>query len=272
MRVVENTDMQARRLEPVHLIFAALGGIVLLFIAAPLVGMLLSSSPGELAETARDPEVTRSVRLTLLTSMGATLLCAVAAVPFAYLLARKDFPLKQLVNGLIDLPIVIPHSAAGIALLGVVSRGTLIGELGERVGIRFVGGHAGIMAAMAFVSVPFLVNAARDGFAAVPERLEKAALNLGASPLRVFFTISVPIAWRSILSGLILMWARGMSEFGAVLVVAYHPIITPVLIYERFGAFGLRYARPISILFIGVCLVFFVTLRLIAGRREHAAG
>ena len=128
------------------------------------------------------------------------------------------------------------------------------------------------MAAMAFVSVPFLVNAARDGFAAVPERLEKAALNLGASPLRVFLTISVPIAWRSILSGLILMWARGMSEFGAVLVVAYHPIITPVLIYERFGAFGLRYARPISILFIGICLVFFVVLRIIARRKDHAEG
>ena len=264
--------MQIRRIEPVHLAFAALGGLVLLFIVAPLVGMLIASSPAELGDTARDPEVTASIRLTLLTSMGATLLLAVAAVPFGFLLARKNFPLKQLVNGLVDLPIVIPHSAAGIALLGVISRGTFLGELGERAGIRFVGGHAGIMAAMAFVSVPFLVNAARDGFAAVPERLEKAALNLGASPLRVFFTISVPLAWRSILSGLILMWARGMSEFGAVLVVAYHPIITPVLIYERFGAFGLRYARPISVIFIGICLIFFIVLRLVAGRRSHAEG
>lgn len=264
--------MRVKKPEPVYLIFAALGGLVLLFIVAPLAGMLFASSSGELSETARDPEVTRSIRLTLATSMGATLLFALAAVPFAYLLARKDFPFKQLVNGIVDLPIVIPHSAAGIALLGIVSRGTLLGDLGESVGIRFVGGHAGIMAAMAFVSVPFLVNAARDGFAAVPERLEKAALNLGASPLRVFLTISVPIAWRSILSGLILMWARGMSEFGAVLVVAYHPIITPVLIYERFGAFGLRYARPISILFIGICLAFFIALRVVARRRTYAQG
>jgi molybdate/tungstate transport system permease protein len=123
---------------------------------------------------------------------------------------------------------------------------------------------------MAFVSVPFLINAARDGFAAVPEQLEKAALNLGASPLRVFLTISVPMAWRSILSGSILMWARGMSEFGAVLVVAYHPMITPVLIYERFGAFGLKYARPVSVLFIAICLAFFITLRIVAGGRRHA--
>ncbi len=245
---------------------------MLLFIVAPLLGMLLSTTGGQLAETARDPEVAGSVRLTLLASMGATLIFAVVSVPFAYILARKRFPLKQLVNGIIDLPIVIPHSAAGIALLGIISRGTLIGDLGERVGVRFVGGYAGIMAAMAFVSVPFLINAARDGFAAVPEQLEKAALNLGASPLRVFLTISVPMAWRSILSGSILMWARGMSEFGAVLVVAYHPMITPVLIYERFGAFGLKYARPVAVLFIGVCLAFFVVLRVVAGGRRHAEG
>jgi molybdate/tungstate transport system permease protein len=202
--------------------------------------------------------------------MGATLIFAVFSVPFAYFLARKDFPFKQVINGIIDLPIVIPHSAAGIALLGVISRGTLIGDLGESLGVRFVGGYAGIMAAMAFVSVPFLVNAARDGFAAVPEQLEKAALNLGASPLRVFLTISVPMAWRSILSGSILMWARGMSEFGAVLIVAYHPMITPVLIYERFGAFGLKYARPVSVLFIGICLALFIILRVVARGRRHA--
>lgn len=272
MRRMASNAMRMNKLEPVHLIFAALGGLVLLFIVAPLVGMLLASSPEELSDTAMDPEVAQSIRLTLITSMGATLLFSIAAVPFSYLLARKNFPFKQLVNGIVDLPIVIPHSAAGIALLGIISRGTLLGGLGERVGIRFVGGHAGIMAAMAFVSIPFLVNAARDGFAAVPERLEKAALNLGASPLRVFITISVPIAWRSILSGLILMWARGMSEFGAVLVVAYHPIITPVLIYERFGAFGLRYARPISVLFIGICLAFFIVLRVLARRRAYAKG
>lgn len=264
--------MNGKRFDTIHLVFMALGGLVLLFIAAPLVGMLLGTTGRQLSETARDPEVAASIRLTLLTSMGATLVFALLSVPFAYMLARKDFPLKQLVNGIIDLPIVIPHSAAGIALLGVISRGTLIGDLGESVGVRFVGGYAGIMAAMAFVSVPFLINAARDGFAAVPEQLEKAALNLGASPLRVFLTISVPMAWRSILSGSILMWARGMSEFGAVLIVAYHPMITPVLIYERFGAFGLKYARPISVLFIGICLAFFVVLRIVASGRRHAEG
>ncbi len=252
------------------MVFSILGGLVLLFLVAPLLGIFLDTSAGQFSETVRDPEVTGSIWLTLSASMGATLIFAVLSIPMAYLLARKEFPLKQLVNGVIDLPIVIPHSAAGIALLGVISRGTLAGEAGARLGIDFVGGVGGIMAAMAFVSLPFLVNSARDGFASVPEELEKAARNLGAGPVRVFFTISLPVAWRSVVSGLVLMWARGMSEFGAVVIIAYHPMITPVMIYERFGAFGLKYARPVSAVFILVCLVFFVAFRALAGRRSYA--
>ena len=165
----------------------------------------------------------------------------------------------------------IPHSAAGIAILGVISRGTPAGQAAEQMGFHFVGGAAGIIVAMAFVSLPFLINAARDGFAAVPERLEKAALSLGASQTRVFFTISVPLAWRSILSGFVLMWARGLSEFGAVVIVAYHPMVTPVLIYERFGAFGLQAARPIAVLFIAVCLVFLIVIRLLGREPDNAS-
>jgi molybdate/tungstate transport system permease protein len=251
------------RTGPLSLLFAALGGVVLLFIAAPLISMFVNCSLPKLAETVRDNEVRDSIWLTLWTSMAATTIFAVAAIPFSYLLARKSFPLKWLVTAIVDLPIVIPHSAAGIALFGVLSKKGLFGKAAGKVGLSFVGSSAGIMAAMAFVSIPYLINAARDGFLAVDERLEKAALNLGASPLRVFLTISLPLAWRPILSGLILMWARGMSEFGAVLIIAYHPMITPILIYERFS-FGLKYVRPVVVLFVSVCLAFFVILRLLA--------
>jgi len=196
--------------------------------------------------------------------MAGALFFAVAAIPLSYLLARKTFPMKKLVTGIIDLPVVIPHSAAGIAILGFVNRDTVLGKIGSSLGLNFVGHPAGIILAMSFVSIPYLINAARDGFAGVPVRLEKAALTLGASPFRVFFTISLPLAWRNIVSGLILMFARGMSEFGAVIVVAYHPMIAPVLIYERFGAFGLKYARPVSVLFILISLSVFILLRLLA--------
>lgn len=264
------SEIRNNKFEPLSLLFAATGGLVLLFIIAPLISMFVNCSLTELTQTAKDSEVRNSIRLTLWTSMAATIIFAVAAIPFSYLLARKKFPLKGLVTGIIDLPIVIPHSAAGIALLGVVSKSSYFGKAADKIGVEFIGSSTGIMAAMAFVSIPYLLNSARDGFLAVPVRLENAALNLGASPWKVFLTISVPLASRSIISGLILMWARGMSEFGAVLIIAYHPMITPVLIYERFGAFGLKYARPVAVIFVSVCLVFFIILRFLAGGKSAA--
>ncbi|MBI9054350.1 MAG: ABC transporter permease [Bacteroidales bacterium] len=246
------------------LIFTLLGGLILVFILGPLIGMFLETTPLQLFETAKDREVTDSIWLTLRVSFLSTLFFAIGAIPLSYFLARTKFRFKRLINGIVDLPVIIPHSAAGIAILGFISRDSALGQVASSFGLNFVGHPIGIGLAMAFVSIPFLINAARDGFENVPVRLEKTALNLGASPVRVFFTISLPLAWKNILSGLIMMFARGLSEFGAVVIVAYHPMITPVLIYERFGAFGLKYARPVSVVFILVCLVFFVFLRTLS--------
>jgi molybdate/tungstate transport system permease protein len=255
-----------------NLVLIVFGGLGLLFIISPLISMFMHTTAGDLFETGLDAEARGSIVRTMLISFFATSLFSVIAVPLAYLLARREFAGKRLITGIVDLPIVIPHSAAGIAILGFISRDSLLGKFAGFFGLNLVGNPAGIALAMAFVSLPFLINSARDGFQSVPVRLEKAALTLGASRLRVFFTISVPLAWRSILTGFILMFGRGMSEFGAVVIVAYHPMITPVLIWERFSAFGLKYARPIAVLFIVICLVFFVVLRMLAGeKKKHHA-
>lgn len=263
------TKSRTKRISFFHLALIFAGGLVLLFVVAPLAGMLLKCSGADLSGAAGDKEVQESIGMTLGVSMIGTLIFAVPAIPFAYLLARKNFPGKRLITGTIDLPVVIPHSAAGIALLGVVARDTFAGKIAAKLGFSFVDSHAGIMIAMAFVSIPFLINGAREGFAAVPERLEKTALTLGASPMRVFFTISLPLAWRAILSGLIMMWARGLSEFGAVIIIAYHPMITPIMIYDRFQSFGLNYAIPVAVLFILICLVIFIALRLLTNEKKY---
>jgi molybdate/tungstate transport system permease protein len=264
--VIPNTS----KISAFQVILLFLSGLVLLFIIGPLIGMFVHTSPASLAEAGNDPEVMRSIGLTLWVSMAATVIFAMAAIPFAWLMARKEFPLKRLVSGIIDLPIVIPHSAAGIAILGVVSRNSVLGQMGSAIGLDFVGAPAGIALAMAFVSLPFLVNAARDGFSAVPVRYEQAAASLGASPSRIFFTISIPLALRNIISGLVMMFARGMSEFGAVVVVAYHPMVTPTLIWDRFSSFGLHYARPVAVLFILITLVAFILLRILSNNRKNA--
>ena len=261
--------LKNNNIQPTNLLFSFLGGLVLLFLVAPLIGMVISTTPDSLFETVQNKDVTNSIKLTILTSFGGTLFFAFLVIPLAYLMARTDFPGKSIVAGIIDLPIVIPHSAAGIAVLGFISRDSFLGQAADSIGLNLVGHPIGISLAMAFVSIPFLFNAARDGFETVPERLEKVALNLKASPIKVFFTISLPLASRSIGSGFVMMFARGMSEFGAVVIVAYHPMITPVLVYEWFTSFGLNYARPVAVIFIVVCLAFFVLLRILMSDKKN---
>jgi molybdate/tungstate transport system permease protein len=253
-----------------HLTAYLLGALILLFIAAPLIGMFLNTGPREIFEAATDKDVSDSIFLSVITSFIATLTFALLSLPFAWLLARRKFFLKRLVLGIIDLPIVIPHTAAGIALLGLVSRNSELGRLASSLGIDFVGNPIGIMIAMAFVSLPFFLNSAREGFANVPVRLEKAALNLGVKPFRVFYTISVPLAFRHIITGAVMMFARGISEFGAVVIIAYYPMTASVLIFERFSSFGLQYARPAAVILILVTISLFLILRLLTKDPENA--
>ena len=245
-----------------------LSSLILLFIIAPLVGMFLHTGGKEITEVIADKEVRESIWLTLSVSFMATLIFAIPAIPLAYILAKTEFPGRRIISGIVDLPVVIPHSAAGIALLGVISRGTFVGNAAEYAGIRFIGTPFGIGLAMAYVSLPYLINSARDGFSAIPDRIEKAALSLGASRKRTFFEISLPLAKRSIFTGSILMFARGMSEFGAVIIIAYHPSVTPVLIYDRFASYGLDYARGTAVVFICISLVVFVILSFLSSKKE----
>lgn len=253
-----------------NLIFIFLGGLVLLFIVAPLLGMFLSTSFSGLFETVKEPEVQSSIWLTIWTSVVATLLFSVGAIPLAYIIAKNDFPLKRLVLGIINIPVIIPHSAAGIALLGVISRNSMLGKFADSLGFSFINQPAGIIVAMAFVSIPYLLNSAIDGFLNVPDKLEKVALTLGASRTRVFFSVSLPLAMKNIVTGLVMMWGRGLSEFGAVVIIAYHPMITPVLIYERFNSFGLNYAKPVTVLFITICLLIFIMMNILSRKKRNA--
>jgi molybdate/tungstate transport system permease protein len=231
--------------------------------------MIYASNLAILLQSLRDPEITSSIVLTLYAALIATVIGFVLGIPLAYLLAKTNFPGKRLMEGIIDLPLVIPHSAAGIALLFVFGRNYFMGQVFEGIGIRFLDSLAGIVIAMLFVSVPFLIDSAKEGFQKVDARLENVARTLGATPWQTFARVSFPLARRSIIAGSIMMWARGMSEFGAVIIIAYHPMIAPVLVYEKFETYGLVYARPIAVILILISLIVFVVLRFLLYRRER---
>jgi molybdenum ABC transporter ATP-binding protein len=264
--------MKALFANPTRTLFAILGSLLLLFVAWPLLRTVTASDPAILWQTLLDGEVRDAILLTFQASLVATLLAFLCGVPLAYLLARADFPGKRLVESIVNVPVVVPHSAAGIALLMVFGRRAPLGQVFGFLGVKFVSAAPGIVIAMLFVSLSFLVNAAREGFEAVDPRLEHVARTLGAAPWHAFWRVAFPLAWRTILSGTILMWARGLSEFGAVVILAYHPMVVPVLLYQRFESFGLDRAQPVAALMILICLATFVALRATYPRKKMEHG
>ena len=254
------------RLEKLYCISALSGLLIVLFIMYPILNSVFSTDSRILLETLQDKEVICAVWTSILSATITTLIAFLFGVPFAYLLARVEFKGKKLVESIVDIPIVIPHTVAGIILLTVFSKNCWLGKFLESVGLTVIGTRIGIVAAMLFVSMPFLINSAKDSFLSVSPKLENVSRSLGASHVQTFFYITFSIGWRGILTGMILTWARAISEFGAVIMLTYHPMVAPTLIFDRFNSFGLQYSQPVSTILIILTLILFVCLRIISKR------
>jgi molybdate/tungstate transport system permease protein len=246
-----------------------LGSVLLAFVTIPLVVLANTQTGASLAAVVQMADVRDSIVLSLEAAFLSATFAALIGVPLAYVLARGSFAGKGMIAALIDLPLAVPHTVAGIALLMVFGRHGLLGEpLQSLVGLKFWGTIAGIVVAMMFVSAPYTVNAARIGFEAVDPRLEKIARTLGLGPWRTFWRITLPLARRGIMTGLTLTYARSISEFGAVVIMVYYPMTAPVKIYELFLSIGLDQAAGAAVLLLIVSLTLFVLLRYLAHGRE----
>lgn len=246
----------SRNLTPWFLILASL--VLLLFLFTPILNTLVSITPRAFLDNFSDPQLLDSLWLTFSCALVAVVVGLLTGVPMAYLLARYRFAGRDFLQAMINLPVIIPHTAAGVALLLVFGRNGIFGQAFETIGITFTDQPAGIVVGMLFVSVPYLVNASRDAFSGVEIEMEQASLVDGANQWQKIRYVTLPQCWRGICSGALMMWARGVSEFGAVVVLAYHPKIMPVLVYERFQGFGLKAALPVTVLLILVSLIIFI--------------
>ncbi|WP_457749418.1 ABC transporter permease, partial [Sulfurimonas sp.] len=214
----------------------------------------------KVAQTLLEEEVYRSIWLTLRMAFYAVVFVSITGIPLAYLIARYEFRGRSLLESLLDIPVMVPHTAAGIALLVAFNGGTM-GKILDSVGLGFIDTTTGIMAAMMFLSAPFLINAAKEGFRKVDVKYEKVARTLGASQMRTFFAVSLPAAKSDIINGALMMWSRALGEFGAVVIIAYHPMVAPVLIYDRFNNYGLQYSAPVAAAMILVSVLIFLGVR-----------
>ncbi|MCC7365661.1 MAG: molybdate ABC transporter permease subunit [Dehalococcoidia bacterium] len=244
------------------------------FFLLPLAGLLLRAfeerRTWELLSTG---QTGRALWLSIWTATVTSVLAVVLGTPAAYLLARTRFPGHTVVDALIDLPIVLPPTVAGVALLTAFGRRGLLGEPIESwTGYTFGFTTTAVIMAQLIVAAPFYVRAARSAFDAVDPQLERVAYTLGASRVRTFFRITVPLAWPSLAAGLVLCWSRALGELGATLIFAGNiegrTQTMPLAIISALEgtAFGLAGAIALSLVLLGVALALLVSFRLLTQR------
>ena len=242
---------------------ALLGALLVLFILGPLLRLLIMATPSSLGAALADQELQAAIALTVFCAVVATLIAMLLGVPLAYLLARTEFPGRSLVEGLVDLPVVIPHPVAGIALLLFLGRRSVVGGALASIGLDVVSHVPGIIACMLFVSAPLLVSGAREAFRRLDPKFEQVARSLGDTPWQALRHVTLPLAGRGILAGAILACARSISEFGSIVILTYNPKVASILIFDRFTAFGLPAAVPAAVILLLVALLVFTLVRLI---------
>ncbi|MEL4356904.1 MULTISPECIES: ABC transporter permease [unclassified Luteococcus] len=200
--------------------FVGPAALLLALLAVPVAGLVWVALTGDLANQLADPAVHAAVRLSLATTAASMLAVVLTGTPLAYLLARRPFPGRRVVELLVDLPIVLPPMVAGIAMLEVFGRNGWLGRPLALLGITLPFTTTAVVLSQVFVAGPFFVRAARVGFAEVEPEVREAAGVDGAGELQLFWHIMVPGAQRALLSGLVLAWARALGEFGATIFFA----------------------------------------------------
>ncbi len=253
------TDRATQRVATV--VSGGAASLLLLFLAVPTLALVTRGGASGLHGLFADGELRSAIGLTVLAATASTLLAVALGTPLAWWLARRDFPGRSLIDALLDIPLLIPHPVAGIALLLVLSRDSPVGAALLAAGVRIVSTPLGIVAAMLFVSAPLYVSAAREAIARVDVRYEGVARTLGDTPWRALRRVTLPLARRGLLAGAVVSWARASSEFGAIVILAYHPRVASVLSYDRLTSYGLREALPVAAALVIVALVPLVLLR-----------
>jgi molybdate transport system permease protein len=256
---------------PARILVGILAGLFLLFLGIPSTSLLLHQSPATIWEQLQQPDIFQALQLSLLTTTLSTLLSVLLGLPVAYLLARRKFMGKSLVETLVTLPTVLPPVVAGVALLLAFGRMGLIGHYLDLVGITIPFTTLAVVMAQTFIAAPFFVNSAKAGFEQLDRRYELAAYTLRASPLYTFFRVMLPLARPALLSGIGLSWARALGEFGATITFAgNYPGITqtmPIAVYVASES-DLDKAIAISTVLLAVSFALLLVLRL--GRSQKS--
>jgi len=253
--------MNNTRLVNFKLVICVLSGIALVYIIYPLFSILIFVESNILLESLTRPRVIDAFVLSIGTASVSTLLIALFGIPLAYCLSRYKFPGRSIAQIIIVIPLVLPPLASGALLLGVFNPQSFLDRLFPNV--EFTQSIIGIIIAQTYVASPFMILASMAAFDSVDKSLENVARVLGKRNLEVFVRISIPLAKKGILIGIVMTWIRAIGELGATLMLAYNPHTISIQIYEDNALGGLSQAIPGIILSILLSIVLVIVYSII---------
>ena len=264
------------RCRPIPFLVTALAAIALVLLGLPVVVLLGRAIVGGVISTAlTDPAIRAALVLSLETTAVSLVLTIGFGLPLAFVLARRTFRGSTLAEAIVDLPIVLPPSVAGLALLLAFGRRGLLGPPLDVLGIELPFTTAAVILAQAFVSAPFFIRAARTGIQSVDSDLEDAARVDGGGEWAVLRSITLPIAGSALAAGLVMSWARAMGEFGATIMFAGNiqglTQTLPLVVYSEFQS-SLDASIAAAAILVLAALGVLVSVRLIHWRSVFAVG
>jgi molybdate transport system permease protein len=249
---------------------ALLAAPLIVLLAIPIVALVVRAPLAAFAEHVMTPTAIEAVRLSFVTSTITAILAVALGTPWGYLLARRQFPGRGALETLVELPMILPPSVAGVALLIAFGRRGVLGSSLAELGFEPAFTTTAVVMAQLFVAAPFYVKAATGAFARIDRDLEQAAQVLGAGWWRVFRRITVPLAWPTLLGGAVMAWARALGEFGATIIFAgNYPGRTqtmPLAIYLGFEL-DIGLALTLAILLLAISGVVLGVVKILLSRQ-----
>jgi molybdate transport system permease protein len=242
--------------------------VALVFLVLPVVAIFTHTTPAKLISSLGDPTSTDALRLSLETSTIAVAVIVLVGTPAAYLLATREFPAKQLVVTLVELPLVLPPAVAGIGLLASLGPGGFLGPTLENLGIPLSLNTAAVVVALTFVAAPFYLRQGQAAFGALDKSWLEASRTLGASEGKTFARVAIPAAIPGLAAGLALAWGRALGEFGATLMFAgsFRGITqtAPLAIYGEFAT-DFDGALALSAVLVAVSGALLLAVKFLVG-------
>ena len=267
---ISNNQNQKTKIPRISLPWGITIGYLTIMLLLPVAALLLQASrvkPAEFWQIATSPIAISAYNVTFLTALFAAILNGVFGTLVAWVLVRYDFPFKKIIDAGIDLPFALPTAVAGLTLANVYSENGWIGSLLKNVGVKVAFTRSGVLVAMLFISLPFIIRALQPVLQEMDTDIEEAAWSLGASKFQTFWRVILPPLFPALLTGIALGFSRAVGEYGSIAIVSsnipFKDLIASVLIFQKLEQYDYAGATVIGTVLLTISLFILLLINLL---------